>query len=123
MYDSYCVVYFKLKFICQSGVWKSGDMIVQLGKNGWSCNPRTGLIEQWGQGGALGNDGSRYESFPHYMTAAFSATVTSINMPKNGVRGGDMGAYNLSSSGMLVTNDDYPVEGYYWRVIGYSPTC
>ncbi|MGZ0337386.1 shufflon system plasmid conjugative transfer pilus tip adhesin PilV [Citrobacter portucalensis] len=108
---------------CQSGVWKSGDMIVQLGKNGWSCNPRTGLIEQWGQGGALGNDGSRYESFPHYMTAAFSATVTAINMPKNGVRGGDMGAYNLSSSGMLVTNDDYPVEGYYWRVIGYTPTC
>ncbi|HCJ7698422.1 hypothetical protein GFB57_25275 (plasmid) [Citrobacter sp. S39] len=98
-------------------------MIVQLGKNGWSCNPRTGLIEQWGQGGALGNDGSRYESFPHYMTAAFSATVTAINMPKNGVRGGDMGAYNLSSSGMLVTNDDYPVEGYYWRVIGYTPTC
>lgn len=22
MYDSYCVVYFKLKFICQSGTWK-----------------------------------------------------------------------------------------------------
>lgn len=26
MYDSYCVVYFKLKFICQSGVWKSSSL-------------------------------------------------------------------------------------------------
>lgn len=32
MYDSYCVVYFKLKFICQSGTWKySGGSTVHTG--------------------------------------------------------------------------------------------
>lgn len=57
------------------------------------------------------------------MTAIFSAAVTAINTPKNLVRGGDMGVYNLSTQGMFVTNDDYPIEGYFWRVIGYSPVC
>ncbi|EHM9815786.1 shufflon system plasmid conjugative transfer pilus tip adhesin PilV [Salmonella enterica subsp. enterica serovar Infantis] len=108
---------------CQSGVWKNSDFIVQLGTNGWSCNPRSGLIEQWGKGSGLGTDSSRYETFTHNMTAVFSATVTAINTPKNGVRGGDMGVYNLSTQGMFVTNDDYPIEGYFWRVIGYSLVC
>lgn len=31
MYDSYCVVYFKLKFICQSGTWKSGNSTWRVG--------------------------------------------------------------------------------------------
>ncbi len=108
---------------CQSGFWRKGDDIVQLGINGWSCNPRSGLIEQWGTGAGLGNDSSRYESFRHRMSAVYSATVTAINTPKYGVRGGDMGVYNLTSSGMLVTNDDYPISGYFWRVIGYSDVC
>lgn len=108
---------------CQSGVWKNGDFIVKLRTNGWSCNPHSGLIEQWGQGAGLGNDSSRYESFMHQMSEVYSATVTAINAPKNGVRGGDMGVYNLSVTGMLVTNDDYPVSGYFWRVIGYSDNC
>lgn len=59
----------------------------------------------------------------HKMSEVYSATVTAINAPKNGVRGGDMGVYNLSTTGMLVTNDDYPVSGYFWRVIGYSALC
>lgn len=108
---------------CQSGSWQNGDDIVQLGINGWSCNPRSGLIEQWGTGAGLGNDSSRYEYFRHRMSAVYSATVTAINTPKYGVRGGDMGVYNLTNAGMLVTNDDYPISGYFWRVIGYSDVC
>lgn len=59
----------------------------------------------------------------HNMSKIFNATVTAINIPKNGIRGGDMGVYNLSVTGMLVTNDDYPVSGYFWRVVGYSDKC
>lgn len=57
------------------------------------------------------------------MSAVYSATVTAINTPKYGVRGGDMGVYNLTNADMLVTNDDYPISGYFWRVIGYSDVC
>ncbi|WP_454911658.1 hypothetical protein [Stutzerimonas chloritidismutans] len=63
---------------CQSGVWKccgfsaahlnpgslGGGAIASLGNPGWSCDPSTGKIEQWGSGGALGNDGTRWEYFP-----------------------------------------------------------
>ncbi|EBG8282949.1 shufflon protein B [Salmonella enterica subsp. enterica] len=37
MYDSYCVVYFKLKFICQSGVWSGAgnSQIVSATATAW----------------------------------------------------------------------------------------
>lgn len=38
MYDSYCNVYFKLKFSCQSGVWTGGGKIKSTGCN-WYSSP------------------------------------------------------------------------------------
>lgn len=106
-------------------MWRSlgGGAIASLGNPGWSCDPSTGKIEQWGSGGALGNDGTRWEYFPRVMTAVYNASVTAINLPDGSRRGGDMAAYYLSTNRMLVVNDDYAIDGYYWRVIGYVSSC
>ena len=77
---------------CQSGGWTAigGGAVASLGGRGWSCDPTTGKIEQWGSGGALGNDGTRWENFPRVMSAVYNASVTAINLPSGSRRGGDM---------------------------------
>lgn len=106
-------------------MWQSpgSGVVASLGNPGWSCDPGTGKIEQWGSGGALGNDGTRWEYFPRVMLAVYNASVTAINLPDGSRRGGDMAAYYLSTNRMLVVNDDYAINGYYWRVIGYVSSC
>ncbi len=71
----------------------------------------------------MGNDGTRWEYFPRVMAAVYNASVTAINLPDGSRRGGDMAAYYLSTDRMLVVNDDYAINGYYWRVIGYVSSC